>query len=121
MNVTEETIWNEITDRAKVKCDYATFESQFSKLGEERMAETLLFMIIVGFASGKTKEAIASECRGELLLLGLGLDERSFEEFLKLKDQELATEIESVRFAQSMLDQGMPAGAVREAVLQMFT
>jgi hypothetical protein len=118
MSITAATVWDDITEHAKSRFDYAAFESVFRQF-DIKMAENILFLVIQGLALGDSKKVIASELHREALSLGLKLDERFIAEFLECKDQELAQEIEEVRFARSMLEQGMRLSAVREAVARI--
>jgi len=70
MTSPEDIVWNTITDSAKTRFDYVTFESDFD---DGTMAENILFLTIIGHAQGESVEHIASDISTQLLLLGLGL------------------------------------------------
>ena len=110
MKNTQEVIWDAITNSAKKRFDYKGFEAVFQDIGGKKMADKMLFMIIVGFVAGKSDELISAELIMQLQLLGCGLDEAFFAEFLRNRRDELKAEIRAMEYAHLMLElQNSPA------------
>ena len=70
MKITKDTIWDTITNSAKERFDYKSFEEIFHEIGGNKMAENILFRVIAGLASGETKEEIARQLDLDVWQLG---------------------------------------------------
>jgi hypothetical protein len=120
MKTIEERIWDAITNSAKKKFDYQSFEQGFHDFGEVNIAENILFQVIVRFASGETKESVAANLTSEVFLLGCDFKEQVLESFLEHKEAELKTEIHITRLAHTMLEEGAHPAAVLETVQKLL-
>ena len=104
MSGSQDIVWNTITDSAKTKFDYRTFESVFSNMGNTSAAETVLFLTIVGHALGDSTEKIVSDVCQEFLLLGMGLSEEWFRSFVTETKKELQIEIHAAGIAIALFE-----------------
>jgi hypothetical protein len=120
MNDTERTISDAILKSAKKKFDYKSLEAVFQETSDDNKAQNVLFKIIDGFASGETKESLATQLTTDMALVGYGFEEHYLEELLAHKEQELRTEILATQFARSMLEQGTHPVTVLNAVHKML-
>lgn len=120
MKNTEEVIWDTITNSAKKRFDYKSFEAVFREMGGNNLAENILFKVVVGFALGASREELASELRTDMLLLGCGFEEGWLERLLESKEEELRTEIHVTQFTREMLDQGSDPTTILVAVSKML-
>ena len=116
----EETIWDTITNSAKKRFDYKSLEEVFRKMGDGNVAENILCKIIVGLASGETKEVLARQINTEIILLGYCIEEHYLEKLLEHKEEELKTEIPVAQFAHAMLSQGSHHVTILNEVLKML-
>lgn len=120
MKSTEETVWDAITNSAKARFDYKSFDAVFQEIANDNVAENVLFKIIIGLSSGETKEDVAAQLKTDMLLVGYGFEEQALEELLANKEEELKTEIHVTKFALSMLEQGTHPGTILNTVRQML-
>jgi hypothetical protein len=105
MPQSEDIIWNTITDSAKTRFDYETFESTVSEY-DERIAENMLFMTLLGHAQDKGAESIASELSMKLLLIGLGGANDEIKEFVGARLTDLSIEITATKLALALTQMG---------------
>lgn len=115
----EDLIWNKITNSAKKKFDYKSFEAGFKEI-DENLAENILFKVIVSFASEDTKEFISAKLFSEMLLIGFMWEKDQINAFLRNKDKELCLEIYVTQLANSMLEDGNNATSVLNNVNQLI-
>lgn len=120
MKDTEDIIWDTITNSAKQRFDYKSFEEGIPKMGDRNVAENILFMIIAGLASGETKEGLAARLNTHMNMLGYIFEEHYLEKLLERKEEELKTEIIVTQFALAMLEQGTHPVAILNGVHQML-
>jgi hypothetical protein len=114
-----ELIWGTITDSAKKKFDYNSFEEQFAEI-DENLADNILFKIIIGFASNKTSEKISLELFNELMMIGFLWKLEEVQKFVNDKDKTLKLEIYSSQLASSLLQDGNDPLAVLNSVRQLL-
>jgi len=115
----EDLIWNRITDSAKKKFDYKTFESEFNKI-DDNIAENIIFQIIVGFASDKTEEIIALELYNQMLMTGFVWQLDEIQKFIEDKKSLLKIEIYSAQLASSMLQDDNDPLSVLNGINQLL-
>ena len=118
MKNTEETIWDTITNSGKTRFDYKSLEAVFQETGGDKIAETVLFKIILGLSAGKTKESLVTELKTDMALIGFSF--QGVDELLAHKDTELKTEILATQFARSMIEQGTHPMTILEALHKML-
>lgn len=119
MTSNTDIIWNAITDSAKKKFDYNSFEEQFSDV-DENLADNLLFKIIIGFASEKSTEIISLELFNELMLIGFIWELKDIHDFIKEKEKLLKIEIYSSQLAISLLEDGNDPMTVLHSINQLL-
>jgi hypothetical protein len=100
----KDIVWNTITESAKTRFDYASFESGFSNFDDGTMAANVLFLTIIGHSQERPIDAIVSDISQKFLLLGLGIDEGGLREFVANRHTDLAREIMAVKFALALFD-----------------
>jgi hypothetical protein len=118
-NPIEDAIWDTITNSAKNRFDYKSFEAGF-RLEDGKIPENILFQVIVRLASGETKESVAAHLKTEALLLGCSFEDHVLESLLEHKEKELKTEIHAAQLAHTMLENGAHPDAVLETVHKLF-
>ena len=106
MNDSTDRIWNKITNSAKTRFDYASLKEAFDNFGNANISENLLFMIIAGYADGKTNPDLKDHINGEMLPLGLMFSDDDLQDLLLNKSSELKSEILATSFAANLLNQG---------------
>ena len=107
MNNPEDIVWNTITDSAKSRFDYAEFASGLADIGEERIADNILFMTIIGHAQKRSSEDIASDISDQLLLMALGIDHAELLEFVVNRSEDLLLEIKATEQALALYEMGL--------------
>ena len=65
-------IYDNITNSAKTKFDYKSFAKGFDEI-DEKIADNILFKVLVEFASDEEKENIAYKLFNEILLNKISL------------------------------------------------
>lgn len=105
--MTQDTdlVWNAITDSAKKKFDYKSFEEQFSEI-DENLADNILFKILIGFAGNKTSEIISHELFNEMMMIGFIWKLDDIKDFIKDKDKTFKLEVYLCQLANSLLEDG---------------
>ena len=106
MNTPEDIVWNTITDSAKTRFDYSSFESGLSEFDDGTMAENALFMTIIGHAQERSIDAITSDISQQFLLLGLGMDKDALREFVENRLADLPREIKAASQALTFFARG---------------
>jgi|JI6StandDraft_1071083.scaffolds.fasta_scaffold427488_1 hypothetical protein len=119
MTTSADIVWNAITDSAKKKFDYSSFEEQFIDV-DENLADNLLFKIIIGFASKKTDEIISLELFNEMMMIGFIWKLEDIQDFIKDKDKVLKSEIYSSQLAGSLLEDGNDPLMVLNSINQLL-
>lgn len=105
MNNSTDLVWDAITNSAKGKFDYHSFEESFNEV-DENFAESILLKIIIGFANEKTEEVISLEILNELLMIGFAVELEEIENLVKGKRNILKAEVFTTQMAHSLLEQG---------------
>jgi len=105
MTQNADLVWNAITDSAKKKFDYKSFEEQFAEI-DENLADNILFKILIGFASKKTDEIISHELFNEMMMIGFIWKLEDIKDFIKDKGKTFKLEIYLSQLASSLLEDG---------------
>jgi hypothetical protein len=109
MRQAEDIVWSAITESAKRRFDYTGFKNRLSASGDERVAEYILFQVIVGYAEGLSREELLSKVDGDLQLFGYSISAKDPEEFLADKKEILSAEIRAAKAALAGFAQGQDA------------
>ena len=112
----EDIVWDAITDSAKGRFDYATFEAGLSEFDNGIMAENILFMTIIGHGQKQSVEQIACSIKGQLQLLGLADEEGWIYEFVKSRLEDLKIEINAAEMAIVLTEMGVDSPKILELV-----
>ena len=112
----EDIVWDAITDSAKGRFDYAAFEANFSEFGYGNIAENILFMTIVGHVQKHSVEKIASDIRGQLLMMGVAGKERWIDEFVEARQEDLKSEISAAEMAIALTQMGVDTPKILDLV-----
>ena len=105
MNTIENQIWDTITNSAKKKFDYTSFEEGFEDY-DENIAENILFKIIASYAANEKDETIAAIIFNDLLITGFVIDKNVLDSFLVGKKELFKVEIYCTQFARDLLQDG---------------
>lgn len=116
MEISEETIWDAISNSAKRRFDYQSFERLFRDAGDPAIAVNLLFKIILSLASGEARHVLELELNQDMALLGLSFDGAYLQALLEPKETELEKEMRATKLAHAMLGRGTPPFAVLVSV-----
>jgi hypothetical protein len=115
MKAPEDIVWDEITESAKARFDYREFEGRFAAIGDSNVAENALFIIIAGYADGKSDDAITGELKTQFALLGFGLPQSAFAGFLDGMKAKLEGEIRATEKALAAFEMGLkPPGVLAQ-------
>jgi hypothetical protein len=108
MKTSEEKIYDLITNSAKRRFDYSSFENKFTTLSEELKdaPDNIIWMIIEHLSRKIEKKIIGLELMNQLLILGIGWDEKGIHEFVSDKEDLFRHEISATRLATSLLNAG---------------
>ena len=109
MRQAEDVVWSAITESGKRRFDYDGFKNRLSESGDERVAEYILFQVILGIAENLSREELLSKIRGDLDLFGYPISEEELENFLADKKELLSAEVQAAREALSGFAQGNKA------------
>ena len=112
---TEDIIWDAITNSAKTKFDYASFEANFPF-----SPDMLLFSIIVGLATGRNKEEMSFELYNQVLAVGFSIDQTEILDFINRHESTFGMEVLAARIAGDMLSQGTDPMAVYISISQLI-
>lgn len=104
MENTEDFVWNRITNSAKTRFDYASFEKDCNEVNKN-IAENILFAIIVGFASKETNEAISMKVYNQMLMTGFQWELNDIQNFIEGKDKLFKLEIYLTQLAASLMEE----------------
>jgi hypothetical protein len=105
MRQAEDIVWNSITASARRRFDYTGFKNRLSASGDDRVAEYILFQIIVGYAEELSREEFLSKIQGDLQLFGYSFSAEQLEEFMADKKEILNAEILAAKEALSWFAQ----------------
>lgn len=106
MTAPEDIVWNEITNSAKTRFNYPEFEKEFSTFNDDRVADDILFRIIVGHVAGDSNEVIAAKVNQELMMIGFAFDEAFLTRFISERRCDLFREIKAAEIASQSFDAG---------------
>ena len=107
MSEPEDIVWNAITDSAKTRFDYPGFLSGFAGLGNDNIAENILFVTISGHAAGDSSEKIAAQINQHLALVGYSFPTDDLMKFISDRQSDLFREIKATEAALSLFDMGL--------------
>jgi hypothetical protein len=113
----ENKIWDTITDSAKKRFDYSSFEEGTPSA---EMADIIVFKIIIGFASKKSKDEIALGLLNDILIVGYKAELGQLNQFIENKEVLFQREILASQIAREMLDNGSDPIIVHSSILQLL-
>lgn len=117
----EDIIWDRITQSAISKFDYATFRERLkTATDDETVAENIVFLSIIEFASGKTENEVAEVLYNQIVLSGFVWEFDEVKHFLENKKQVFSIEIYAVNLAYSLLEETKDPALVLTAVNQLL-
>lgn len=117
----EDMIWNRITQSAISKFDYDDFRKNLeSATDDENVAENIIFLSIIEFASGKDEKAIAETLYNQIVLSGFVWEFDKIEAFLDSKKQLFDIEIYATTLAYTLLEETKDPAIVLTAVNQLL-
>jgi hypothetical protein len=115
----EQLIFEAIANSAKRRFDYAGFESDFGDF-DGTIAQDILLETIILLASGKTPGDASAQLFAMVLSRGLFCEKAELDEFVKNKREELGLEIQVIKLAAQMLQDGTNPLAVLDFVRKML-
>lgn len=101
-----DRVWDVITESAKSRFDFDSFEQSFEGMGETHIAENLLFMTLAGIAQDRSSEEIVKNIQRNFLLLGISVDTAEFVEFVDQRRKDSAAEIVATKTALALFEMG---------------
>ena len=113
--MTEDNIWNAITESAKKRFDYNTLEEELPY-----GANTFLFQIIMGLAFEESKDIAALKLMNNFLVSGIGIEKKEILQFMTDNKSALGSEILASRIAGDMFNNGEDPTAVFVAISQVL-
>jgi hypothetical protein len=113
----EDKIWDTITNSAKKRFDYSSFENDFPT-GD--IADSVLFKVIAGLAAKWPKDKIAVSLFNDFLILGLKTDKGEWAKFIDKNEGSFKLEILASQIAREMLDNGSDPIAVHGSICQLL-
>jgi len=108
----EERIWDYITESAKRRFDYNTYQSNFPEYVENHMKDNILWEIIIRTAGGMDVLEITSFIFSNLALLGIMFPKDELTNFVAERQKDLGLEILAAKIATDSLNNGSPATSV---------
>lgn len=120
MRQAEDIVWSTITESAKRRFDYAGFKNRLCASGDDRVAEYILFQIIVGYAEELVREEFLSKIQEDLQMFGYLFSVAELEEFLADKKEILNVEICAAKEALSGFAQGKDAPGMLLQIQRML-
>ena len=119
MKSTNDLIFEKITNSAKVKFDYETFEAKFGDI-PATVPDMVLLEIICGFASDDSIEVVTAKALNQILMIGLFIESAKLQKVIEDIKPEIKIEIGIANMAINMLDDGADPNAVLEFVNKML-
>jgi hypothetical protein len=117
----EDLIWDRITQSAMSKFPFAEFKQELeSSTDHEQVAENIVFMSIIGFASGKDEHAVAESIYNQIILTGFIWDFGGLEKFLSDKKQLWHLEVYAANLAYTLLEESKDPAVALAAVNQLL-
>ena len=117
----EDLIWDRITQSAMSKFDFAAFMERLKSATEdETVAENIVFLSIIEFASGKTEEEIAEILYNKIVLSGFVWEFEEVQRYLENKKDLFAIEIYAANLAYTLLEETKDPAVVLTAVNQLL-
>jgi len=117
----EDLIWDRITQSAMSKFDFAAFVERLKSATEdETVAENIVFLSIIEFASGKTEEEIAEILYNQIVLSGFVWEFEEVQKYLENKKELFAIEIYAANLAYTLLEETKDPAVVLTAVNQLL-
>jgi hypothetical protein len=116
MKSMEEKLWDEITNSAKKKFDYKTFEKGIPA----SVADDFLFSVILSLAGKRPINIIASELQCNLMLKGFHMELDAILAFINEKKTIVGIEILASQMALDMLANGTPPEIIYANICQIL-
>lgn len=114
--MTEDDIWNTITDSAKKRFDYSALEEEMPY-----GADTFLFQIVMGLAFEESKDIAALKVMNNFLVSGVVIKKDEILQFMADNKSALGLEILASQIAGDMFNNGEDPTAVLVAISQVLT
>lgn len=117
----ENLIWDRITQSAMSKFDFAAFRERLrSATDDATVAENIVFLSIIEFASGKNEKEIAEMLYNQIILSGFVWEFEEVQSYLENKRDIFSVEIYAVNLAYSLLEETKDPALVLVAVNQLL-
>jgi hypothetical protein len=117
----ENVIWDRITQSAMSKFDYAAFRERLKSATEdETVAENIVFLTIIEFASGKSEDEISELLYNQIVLSGFVWEFEEIQRYVEDKKQTFSIEIYAVSLAYTLLEETKDPAVVLTAVNQLL-
>ena len=117
----EDMIWDRITQSAISKFDYTGFRKHLeSATDDENVAENIVFLSIIEFASGKNEKDVAEVLYNQIVLSGFVWEFDKIETYLENKKKLFSIEIYAVNLAYTLLEETKDPGIVLTAINQLL-
>ena len=114
-------IWDRITQSAISKFDYAAFRKNLeSATDDENVAENIVFLSIIEFASGKAENEVAEVIYNQIVLSGFVWEFDKIEAYLMNKKQLFNIEIYAANLAYTLLEETKDPAIVLTAINQLL-
>jgi hypothetical protein len=117
MKTLQDKIWDAITDSAKKRFDYSSFEKNVPSAD---MADMIVFKIIIGYAGKMSKDKIARGLLNDMLIVGYRTEIKELDQFVQDKELLFQREIFASQMAREMLDHGSDPMIVYNSILQLL-
>lgn len=120
--VTEEQLWDKITESAKQKFDFNSLLAKFPFEEENKIkiADNMLWKIIHDLAFGKSAKVLGMEFFNEFAKLGIHWKPEDIDTFLSDKKTLFAKEIFATKTITQMLNDGIELPLVFNSLLQLL-
>lgn len=105
--MSEDLIWDSITESAKSRFDYRGFSQPLVGAGlPENFPDNMVFQTICHLVEKKPLGQIKAELKMNLMMSGFDLDDTALDDFIENKENELSKEIYVTDTAFQMLQDG---------------
>lgn len=102
----QDIIWQTIISSALHRFDLEAFTTAYGDLCNDRVLDTVLFLVIEGAAEGLTPEETAGHIHHDLQMLGYPFDHCDFLPFVQALIPKLEQEIKAATKALALLAEG---------------
>ena len=120
--VTEEQLWDKITESAKRKFDFDSLLAKFPFEGKSRIviADNMLWKIIHYLAFGKSAKVLGMEFFNEFVMLGIHWKQEDIDVFLSDKKTLFAKEIFATKTITQLLNEGVEPAILFNTLQQLL-